>query len=383
MEIYLDNAATTPILPEVKQALIEILDVYGNPSSLHEHGAKASRVLERARNEVRRGLSVSTGKVIFTGGGTEANNTAIMGTVSRHSKRGNHLVTTAIEHPSVLETFHALERRGFQVTYVRPRSDGMVTADDILAAVTHDTVLVSMMHVNNETGAHLPIEEVAHRLRDFPKTLFHVDGIQGFGKVKTNLSTHPVHMYSVSAHKIGAMKGVGALYVRAGVDIDPLLYGGGQEFGLRSGTENIPGIHAFAAAAGRATKAESEAAERVTRLRQKLRDQLKEHPKCVVHEPERVSPYILSVAFPGLKGEVLVHALEMEGVYVSTGSACSTKGGRVAASHVLQAMNISMEEITGTLRLSLARWTTEDEIDRAVTVIRKQVDWLYEVGGIR
>jgi cysteine desulfurase len=382
VEVYLDNAATTPVLPAVKQALIEVLDIYGNPSSLHEQGAKAQRVLDQARTQMQRGLGLRTGKIIFTGGGTEANNTAIFGTVARHGRRGHHLVTTAIEHPSVLEAFRALERQGWSVSYVMPQSDGSVEASDILHAVTPETVLVSMMHVNNETGAVLPIEEVADGLSAFPKTLLHVDGIQGFGKVKTNLHSQNIHMYSVSGHKLGAPKGIGALYVRAGLDIHPLLYGGGQEFGLRSGTENIPGIHAFAVAAKLASDEQAEQEKRVFHLRTLLRDRLKHHPRCIVHEPRRVSPYILSVSFPLLKGEVLVHAMEMEGVYVSTGSACSTKGGRVAASHVLQAMHVSEEEITGTLRLSLARWTTEAEVLHAADVILKQVDWLYEVGGI-
>lgn len=382
MEIYLDNAATTPVLPEVRQALIEILDIYGNPSSLHEHGARAQRVLDQARTQMQRGLGVKTGKIIFTGGGTEANNMAIFGTVARHGRRGRHLVTTAIEHPSVLEAFRALERQGWSVTYVSPQSDGSVESSDILSAVTADTVLVSMMHVNNETGAILPVKEVAEGLKVFPKAMLHVDGIQGFGKVKTALQSHNIHMYSVSGHKLGAPKGVGALYVRAGLDIDPLLYGGGQEFGLRSGTENIPGIHAFAVAAKLASAVQTEQETRVSDLRALLRDRLKSHPRCIVHEPRRVSPYILSVAFPGLKGEVLVHALEMEGLYVSTGSACSTKGGRVAASHVLKAMNLPDDEITATLRVSLARWTTESEVRDAADAILKQVDWLYEVGGI-
>ena len=229
----------------------------------------------------------------------------------------------------------------------------------------------------------MPIEEIADGLKVFPKTLFHVDGIQGFGKVRVNLQSHAIHMYSMSGHKLGAPKGVGGLYVRQGLDIHPVSYGGGQEYGLRSGTENVPGIYAFAMAVRLAAESMDEESRRVSGLRTLLRDALTQDPRCVVRNPSQVSPYILSVSYPGLKGEVLVHALEREGVYVSTGSACSTKGGRIAASHVMQAMELSDVEITGTLRLSLARWTTEEQVLEAVKIIRQQVDWLYDVGGMK
>ncbi len=379
-EIYFDTAATTPLLPEVRDALVASFDVFGNPSSLHRKGVQAEAQLKRAREQVRKCLGVSSGTLVFTGGGTEANNLALFGVAKQYRGRGGHMVTTQIEHPSVREAFQALEREGWHVTYVPPAMDGSVSADAVLDAVTDDTVLVSVMHVNNETGAIQPIEDIGRALRERPKVLFHVDGIQAFGKVPNGIRDLDVDLYTMSGHKIGAPKGIGALYLRQGVRIAPLLYGGGQENGLRSGTENVLGIIAFGTAAEVAGRHVEARWQHVKQLSNALVDGLRHLPRCTVHLPRPKSPYIVSASFEGLKGEVLVHALEAKGLYVSTGSACSTRGGHVKASHVLSAMGLSPAQINGTIRFSLGPWHTLDDVNRALTIVESQVRWLVDLG---
>lgn len=379
MDLYFDGAATTPLLPAVQAALTESFALFGNPSSLHAKGVASERAITAARRATVSCLGTSGGRLVFTSGGTEANNLAIFGVARRFRARGRHIVTTEIEHPSVLEACKALERDGWEVTTVRPRPDGGVTAADVLKAVRADTVLVSMMHVNNETGALLPVEDVGLALRDKPKTLFHVDGVQAFGKINACAQLAGADLYTLSGHKIGAPKGIGALYLRAGLDLDPLVYGGGQEFGLRSGTENVLGIVALGRAAQWADEhMDAQWASRET-LAQQLCDGLRRVPNSTLQRSTQASGYIVSASFPGLKGEVLVHAFEAEGLYVSTGSACSTAGGHVAKSHVLSAMGRTDAEVTGTIRFSIGWWTTAEEIERAVAIVDKQVSWLTRV----
>ncbi|GGI97028.1 cysteine desulfurase [Alicyclobacillus cellulosilyticus] len=375
-ELYFDTAATTPLLPEVREALVAAFDNYGNPSSLHRKGVEAERAMASARAEVARCLGVEGGSVIFTGCGTEANNLAIFGTAWRHRDRGRHIVTTQIEHPSVLEPVRWLERQGWTVTYVPPQPDGSVRADDVLAAVRDDTVLVSMMHINNETGAILPVAEVARGLKARRKVVFHVDGIQAFGKVPACAKEAGADLYTVSGHKIGAPKGIGALYIRQGLRIDPVLHGGGQEQGLRSGTENVLGIIALGVASAVARQHAEARWQHVLRLADRLCAGLADVPGAVLQRPPVASPYIVSVTFPGLRGEVMVHALEEQGLYVSTGSACSTKGQHATASHVLRAMGKRPDEVTGTLRFSLGWWHTEDDVDAALAVVKERIGWL-------
>ncbi|OFW79398.1 MAG: hypothetical protein A2201_12535 [Alicyclobacillus sp. RIFOXYA1_FULL_53_8] len=375
-ELYFDTAATTPLLNEVKQVLMESLDTYGNPSSLHRKGIDAQKRVERARQQVLRTLG-ATGRVIFTASGTEANNLALFGIAQKYAQTPRHLVTTEIEHPSVLETCRALERRGWRVTYVAPEADGRVEAQKVLAAVTSETVLVSMMQVNNETGAILPIEEVGTALKANPRVVFHVDGIQAFGKFKHGAKW--ADLYSLSGHKIGAPKGVGALYTRPNLTLEPMLFGGGQESGLRSGTENVLSITALGEAAKVAVEKRETALNHTYGLAQSLVQGLAQIDGCVIQRTKEASPYIVSAAFPGLKGEVLVHALETKGLYVSTGSACSSKGGHTKASHVLQAMKYSKRQIEGTIRFSVGSWHTMEDILDAVNIVQEQTRWLHSV----
>lgn len=379
MELYFDGAATTPLLPEVEQALVNSFSAYGNPSSLHAMGVAADRRVQGARLAVLECLGARSGRVVFTGGGTEANNLAIAGVLRRFRSRGRHIVTSGVEHPSVLETVRGWEREGWEVTFVPPQRDGNVLAEDVFAAVRADTVLVSLMHVNNETGAILPVVDVGRMLLDRPKTVFHVDGVQAFGKLRTDDAIRVADLYSISGHKIGAPKGVGALYVRDGLELEPLCYGGGQEFGLRSGTENTLGIVGLASAAAVASKHREENFASRTALSEALCLGLAMIPGCVLQRPSSASPYVVSASFPGLRGEVLVHAFEAQGLFVSTGSACSSHGGHVTRSHVLAAMGRSEAEITGTIRFSLGWWSTAQMVEQALSVVSEQVRWLAGV----
>ncbi|QQE80690.1 cysteine desulfurase family protein [Alicyclobacillus sp. SO9] len=379
MELYFDNAATTPLLSDVKKVLQEQMDNYGNPSSLHHLGVKAEQVLTQTRKDVLRCAGRKNDDVIFTGSGTEANNLAIFG-VAQLRDRPGHAVTTALEHPSVLEAFKRLERLGWKISYVKPDDNGVITSAQILREVQDDTALVSVMHVNNETGDIFPVSEISAALKAYPKVRFHVDGIQAFGKIPNAAEVSGADLYSLSGHKIGAPKGIGALIVRRGVQLQPLLYGGGQERGLRSGTENVLGIAALGTASKLAARDMSESYPHVSTLMRQLREGLKNIPGCVVDErPLNFSPYIVSTSFPGLKGEVLVHTLEEEGLYVSTGSACSTQGGHAKASHVLEALGRETREITGTLRFSLARWQSEEDVNKALEIVKSRAAWLADI----
>lgn len=379
MDIYLDGAATTPLLPEVRRVLTDAFDLFGNPSSLHRKGVQSEEAIAKARKQVLRSIGSPSGRLVFTGCGTEANNLAIFGATKQFAARGRHLVTTQIEHPSVLEAFKVLEREGWQVTWVKPDADGNIPAERVLSALTDDTVLVSMMHVNNETGAILPVEEIGRALADRRKTLFHVDGIQAFGKLENCAKRTGADLYSVSGHKIGAPKGIGALFIRDGLQLAPILHGGGQEYGLRSGTENILGILAMGAAAELAQQRVAERAAVMQRIADLFVAQLGKIPGCMVQRSLHASPYVVSASFPGLRGEVLLHALESKGVYVSTGSACSTHGGHAAGSHVLRAMGRSDREVTGTIRFSFGPWLDETDAEAALEAVREQAEWLYSL----
>lgn len=373
-EIYFDMASTTPILPQVRDKLVEAFDVYGNPSSLHRKGVEAEKMLDVARKQVLFALGAHGGTLVFTGGGTEADNLAILGAAKRYSGRGKHLITSEIEHPAVLESFHILEKKGFSVTYIAPQASGDILLEDVLQAIQPDTILVSLMHVNNETGAILPIAEIGQALRQFPKILFHVDGIQAFGKIPFSLHTLSVDLYSISAHKIGGLKGTGALYIREGVNLDPLIAGGGQEYGLRSGTENVLGALAFGVAAGFAVPTGDEYAQM-----QALSDELIKGLRAlnwILHTPNCRSPHIVHASKTGLRGEVLVHAFETKGLFVSTGSACSTRGGQQKASHVLRAMGLSRDQLGGAIRFSMGRQHTLADVQTALQVIREQTAWI-------
>lgn len=391
-EVYLDNSATTRARPEVVRAVVSALEeLYGNPSSPHGLGLRAERLVREAREAVAGALGAAPGEIVFTSGGTEANNLALLGAAHALQRRGRRVLTSRVEHPSVLRACERLEEEGFEVVYLPVDRCGRVSPDDLAAALTPDTILVSVQHVNNEVGTVQPLEDVARVLGRGPDAgeggpgprlpLWHVDAVQSFGKLPLDVRRLGADLVSLSAHKIHGPKGCGALYVRTGVRLRPLLLGGGQEGGRRSGTENVPGIAGFAAAARLAVAERVEAAARLAALRDRLAEGIRKAvPWARLNGPLAASPtgagaaaapHILSVAFPGLRGEVLVHALEERGVYASTGAACSAR--RREPSHVLRALGLDAAAVEGTLRFSLSPLNGEEEVDAAAAAVGEAV----------
>lgn len=367
--IYLDNSATTKPHPQVIEAMLSLLqENYGNPSSLHTIGQRAERVVTKARRDLAGVLGVNEKEIIFTSGGTESNNMALQGVVRAYGNRGRHIITSRIEHPSILEVFKELEDRGFRATYLEVDGDGRITPDRLAKALEPETILVSLFHVNNEIGSINPLPELAQvvaqggRQRPF----FHVDAVQSFGKLPLKPAKWGIDLVSISGHKIHGPKGTGALYLREGLAIPPLLLGGGQEGGLRSGTENVVGIGGLGLAALLAEEEREGALPKVAKLRRVFLEGL-EGSSYRLNSPDDGSPYILNLSFPGYRGEVLVHALAEKGVYVSTGSACSSRAHK--QSHVLESLGLSPEEIAGAIRVSFSRTNSPEEAQRAGKIL--------------
>lgn len=388
--IYLDNAATTPVRPEVAQAILETLTnplLAGNPSSRHRLGARAREALELARQRVAALIGADPRAIVFTGSATEANNLALLGAARARARQGRHLVVTAIEHPSVLEAAAALQAEGYEVTRVRPGPDGVVDPEAVAASVREDTVLVSVMLVNNETGALQPVAEAARLARRRKAdVLVHSDLVQAAGRIPVDVRALGVDLATVSAHKLHGPKGVGALYVAPEVRLTPLVFGGGQEGNLRSGTENLPGIVGFGVAAELAHRELPEAHHRLRRLSERLREGLaRAYPRVRFlgpQEPERRAPHIVSAAFEGLRAEVLATHLDQEaGILVSIGSACSSHKART--SHVLKAMGVPDPLAASALRFSLGLLTREEEIDEALRRIGRVVEELAAFLAVR
>ncbi|MBR7010582.1 MAG: cysteine desulfurase [Oscillospiraceae bacterium] len=367
---YFDNSATTKPCPEAVAAMTDALtELWGNPSSLHELGIEAHRRVEAARRSVAQALGAEPDRVFFTSGGTEADNWALFSTARRLGKRGKHLITTRIEHHAVLRPMQELEARGFEVTYLVPEADGTVSLDALRAALRPDTILVSVMMVNNEVGSLMPIQSMAkltHRLA--PNALFHTDAVQGFLKVPFRASTLDADLISVSSHKVHGPKGAGALYVRKGLSLPPYLHGGGQESGLRSGTEAVPNILGFGAACKAALPTLRADLARENALKDRLRAGLTAIDGVVLNGAQS-APHIVSFAIPGVRSQGIINCLQDRGVYVSAGSACA-KGHR---SHVLEAMGVAPAVIDGSVRASLSRYTTEAELDALIEAVREAV----------
>lgn len=377
MEVYLDNSATTKPYDAVVEEMTDILKyTYGNPSSLHSMGKRAEDALNGARKVIADTLKCPEKEITFTSGGTESDNLAIIGAAMAYRKNGNKLITQVTEHMAVLEAFKFLEEQGFEVYYAPVDEKGRVDADDIISHIDDRTILVSIMHVNNETGAVMPIEEIARRM-DHSKCLLHVDAVQSYGKTDINVKKFGADMISISSHKIHGPNGVGALYVRSGVRLLPVLHGGKQESGLRSGTENLAGICGFAKAAEIKLGSVENTGAHIEGLKESLKKALTSSIENVmVNSPEDSMYSILNVSFPGLKSEVLLHILESKGIYVSTGSACNSKK---KLNYVLGAMGIKDKVIDGAIRFSFSEFNTQEEIDYVAEVLKKEVPLLRKI----
>ena len=366
--IYLDYNATTPLDPEVAKIIAQTEEMYfGNPSSIHTQGNKARFIVESARRSLAQLLNCTSRRIVFTGGGSESDNLAIKGIASAHRAKGNHIITSSIEHPAILGTCRWLEGQGFRVTRLPVNGEGLVTPSDLEAALTVDTILVSVMTANNETGALQPIPELA-RLARRHGALFHTDAVQAVGKIPIDVRQWEVDLLTLSGHKIHGPKGIGALYIRQGITLDPLIHGGRQEFGLRAGTENTPGI----AGLGKAAELAIQRLPEMDRIRS-LRDRLEEGIKIIVPNARRNGPReirlpnTVNLTLPGMRGESVVLALDHLGVALSSGSAC--RAGAPEPSHALVAMGLSLEEAHCALRFSLGRGNTEEEIDRTLNLL--------------
>lgn len=365
MEAYFDNSATT----RCTQAAVDImqkalLEDYGNPSSLHMKGVTAENYIKTAAAQIAKILKVSEKELLFTSGGTESNNLALIGTALANQRAGKHIITTAIEHASVYNPLIFLEEQGYEVTYLPVDHEGRISPDELEAAVREDTILVSIMHVNNEIGTIEPVEEAAARVHaKNPRTLFHVDAIQSFGKLRIYPKRMGIDLLSVSGHKIHGPKGVGFLYVKDKTKIRPIIHGGGQQRDMRSGTENVPGIAGIGAAAAQIYENFDEKIDRLYELREYLAAGMQAFDGVTVNGAagRAAAPHIVSVSFAGIRAEVLLHALEDRQIYVSTGSACSSN--HPAISGTLKAIGVKPELLDATVRFSLSVDSTREEAD--------------------
>ena len=373
MEHYLDNAATTAVCPEAAEAALRAMTVcYGNPSSTHAKGREAARLLAASRGEVAEALGCAPEELVFTSCGSESDNWALLAGAEAAKRIGKHVVSSAVEHDAVRKSLDLLEQRGWEVTRLRPDAGGAIRVEDVRAALRGDTALVSLMLVNNETGGVTDIAGVARMLRaEGSRALLHSDAVQGFLKVPFSAKTLGADLISVSGHKIHAPKGVGALYIRSGLRLQPFVVGGSQEGGRRAGTEALPQIAAFGAAARLAGAHMAENTARMAALKARtlacLRAGIPE-----LQWIDSAAPHILSISLPGWRSEVLMNFLEARGIYVSKSSACK-KGGR---SHVLEAMGLSPRVIDGALRIGLSRYTTSEDIDALCLALREAHDTL-------
>jgi len=379
--IYLDYNATTPMDPRALESMIPYMrEYYGNPSSIHSYGSKAKAALDESRERVSELIRTKPKEIVFTSGGSESNNSAIIGAAFALKEKGNHLITTEIEHASILETFRFLGNHGFKLTLLGVDHHGLIDVDELRESITDETILVSVMFANNETGVVMPINEIAALVKE-KGIIFHTDAIQALGKMDINLNDISVDMLSVSSHKIYGPKGVGAIYIKTGLRIDPFIHGGGQERGRRSGTENVPAIVGFGKAC-EIVKEElkSQKSEvRIKEMRDRLHNGITDKIDCLKlnGHPEKRLPNTLNLSFEDVEGESLVINLDLEGIAVSTGSACSE--GNVDPSHVLLAMGLSKQQASSSIRFSFGRFNEEKDVDRVLEVLPRIVERIRQV----
>ena len=389
MECYFDNSATTKPYKVVVEVMEKVLtEDFGNPSSMHLKGVDSEKYVKDAREVIAKTLRVNEKEILFTSGGTESNNTAIIGSAIAKNREGKHIITTAIEHPSVLSPMQFLEKNGYEVTYLKVDADGKISIDDLKNALREDTILVSMMHINNEVGSIQPIEEAGKVIAEYEKNLhangadrsrhinFHVDAIQSYGKVNINPKQLNIDLLSVSGHKINGPKGIGFLYIKDKTKVSPIIFGGGQQRAMRSGTENVPGIAGLALASKITYDTLDETNKRLYELKDYLIDGLSALPDVYVNSKkgEEGAVHIVSASFAGIRSEVMLHTLEDKGIFVSAGSACSSN--KPAPSKTLTEMGLKKNLIESTVRFSLGHYNTKEEIDYALGEIESVLSML-------
>ncbi len=378
MEAYLDNSATTRCSEGAAAMVMKVMrEDFGNPSSMHTKGVEAEHYIRAAKDFFAKNLKVDEKEIYFTSGGTESNNLALIGSAMANKRSGNHLITTSVEHASVDNPMKYLEEQGFEVTYLPVDQDGIVSLEALKEALRPETILVSVMYVNNEVGAIQPVDEIAKLVKDYDsKIIFHVDAIQAYGKYRIWPKKEGIDLLSVSGHKIHGPKGTGILYVNSKLKIHPMILGGGQQKGMRSGTENVPGIAGLAEAAKECYENLDEKIDRLYALKERFVKQIEELDDVKVNgrTGRDSAPHIVSVSFRDVRSEVLLHALEEKGIYVSAGSACSSN--KPAVSHTLKSMGIEKDLLGSTIRFSFCFETTEEETDYCVRELRELLPML-------
>jgi cysteine desulfurase len=379
MEVYLDNSATTKCLPEVAALMTHVMcEDYGNPSSMHTKGVESEKYIRNAKEVIAKSLKVQEKEILFTSGGTESDNIALIGGAMANMRVGRHIITTRIEHPAVLQTCAYLEEQGFEVTYLPVDNKGVIRLNDLEKAMRRDTIIVSIMHTNNEIGAVEPIEEAGALIKRMnPNTLFHVDAVQGFGKYKIYPKRMNIDLLSVSAHKIHGPKGVGFLYINEKAKVRPIIFGGGQQKGMRSGTENVPGIAGMA----KAVEKVYEDFDAKTDYLYLLKDQFVKGVTQIEgiklngpYKDREGAPHVVSVSIQGVRSEVMLHALEDKGIYVSAGSACASN--KPAISATLKAIGVEKQYLDSTLRFSFSLFNTIEEIDYTISCMKELIPML-------
>lgn len=378
MEAYLDNSATTKVHASVKDIMVKVMEEdYGNPSSLHMKGVDAEKYIRQAREDISAILKCKEKEIYFTSGGTESNNMAIIGAAMANRRRGNHIITTAIEHPSVSAPIEFLEKQGFRVTRLDVDENGVISPEALKESICDDTILISIMYVNNEIGSIQPIDEAAHIISEKNQDIiFHVDAIQAFGKLRIYPRRLNIDLMSVSGHKIHGPKGTGFLYIKDRVKVNPIIFGGGQQKGMRSGTENVPGIAGLSKACVEAYENFDEKINRIAGLKDYFTDCISKLEGIRVNSNKGPggAPHIVSVSFEGIKSEVLLHALEDKKIYASAGSACSSN--KHAESSTLKAIGLPEKYMDSTLRFSFSALTTKEELDYTVKEIEGMLGML-------
>lgn len=378
MEVYLDNSATTKAYPEVARLVADIMtEDYGNPSSMHLKGVEAEKHIKYSKKTIAGVLKVQEKEIFFTSGGTESDNWALMGCAYANQRMGRHLITTKIEHPAVLQTMEHLKEQGFEITYLSVDKKGIIRLDELKKAIRPDTILVSIMYVNNEVGAIQPIEEAGTLIKQInSKTLFHVDAVQGFGKLRLLPKKWHIDLVSVSGHKIHGPKGIGFLYIDEKVKIKPIIFGGGQQRNFRSGTENVPGVAGLGKATELIYQDLAKDTAHLDELKQYFIKGLSRMEHVYFNGPldEMGAPHIVSASIAGIRSEVLLHALEEKGIYVSAGSACSSHKHTVSTT--LESMGVDRNLMDSTLRFSFSVFTTKEEIDYTLECLYSLVPML-------